>query len=142
MNKLEKKLDALIHALGFDVETLNTKTYGHARELNHSERMFNGTRGELEFQGEGLYKEVTRHTNYKLTKRTDPLDVLYDGVTLRQLAENIIELKCNPLLPTENKWIKYPKASFEAVVDWFGFQAERKNEHRYIILGVEVSLDE
>lgn len=77
--------------------------------------------------------------DYKVTKKPNPLHVYYDDVQLEQLVANVIHLsECND----SERWIKYPKASFDAVVDWFGFQAERANAHRYIILGVEVSLDE
>ena len=69
MSDLEKKIDALIDALGFDIETIKTKTYGCSRKLTYNEQSFGNPRVELEFQGEGLYKEVTRHTDYKATNR-------------------------------------------------------------------------
>ncbi len=64
-----KLLRAFIEASGFDIEEVHTKTYGMTRELNQNEKMLGGVRGELEFQGNGLYKEVTRHIDYKVTKR-------------------------------------------------------------------------
>ena len=71
--------------------------------------------------------------DYKVTKKPDPLDVMYNGVSLSQLVENVYQ---------EIEWIKYPKESFYAVIEWFGDEAERVNEHRYNINGVEVSLNE
>jgi len=65
-----KLLTALTEALGFEIEVVHTKTYGHARELNYNERCFGGATAELEFQGNGLYKEVTRHVDYKVTKKS------------------------------------------------------------------------
>ena len=69
MNDTHKLLLALIEASGFDVEKINSKTYGHARGLTYQERGFGGARPEMEFQGDGMYKEVTRHVDYKVTKK-------------------------------------------------------------------------
>lgn len=69
MNNTDKLLRAFIEASGYEVKDVHTKTYGHPRELKHSERMFGGMSAELEFQGNGMYKEVTRRLDYKITKK-------------------------------------------------------------------------
>ena len=123
MNNIEKKLDALIDALGFNVEDV-TKNF----EMTDKSRPEAGATFIL--------KQVV---DYKLTKKPNPLHVYYDDIRLEQLVANVIHLsECDH----SERWIKYPKASFDAVVDWFGFQAERAIAHRYTILGVEVSLDD
>ena len=74
MNNCEKKIDALINALGFDVETNITKTYGQtipagmygrAAAANKEFAFFPAT----SYMPEALYKEVIRTTDYKLTKK-------------------------------------------------------------------------
>jgi len=67
-----KLLTALTEALGFEIEVVRTKTLGHARDLTYSEREFGGTRPLMEFQGDGLYKEVTMHVDYKVTRKIAP----------------------------------------------------------------------
>ena len=107
-----KLLRAFIEASGFDVEEVRLSPLGlRGDELIH----------------------VNKVINYKVTKKPDPLDVMYDGVSLLQLVENVYQ---------EIEWIKDPKESFYAVIEWFGDEAERVNEHRYNINGVEVSLNE
>ena len=64
-----KLLKAFIEASGFDVEEVDTKTYGQPRELHAGEKMFGGIKSDLEFQGDGLYREVTHHIDYKVTKK-------------------------------------------------------------------------
>ena len=118
MDNIEKKLDALIGALGFDVERINVNPRKNDR-----------------FPSDPIY-------DYKLTKRKDPLDVLYDGVPLRQLTYNIIDLSVKPFLDKKYKWIKYPKVQFDAVIESFGDDATKINDDSYLIFGIEVSLDE
>ena len=123
MDNTMKLLTAFIEASGYDVE-----------EITKSVEMPDKSRPEV--GSTFISKKVV---DYKVTKKPSPLHVYYDDVQLEQLVANVIQLsECK----VDERWIKYPKASFDAVVDWFGFQAERANAHRYIILGVEVSLDE
>tara|TARA_R110000772_G_C13203340_1_gene430288 strand:- start:359 stop:970 length:612 start_codon:yes stop_codon:yes gene_type:complete len=73
-------------------------------------------------------------------KPIDPLDVLYDGVALRHLVENINQLS---ELDEKYRWIKYPKCSYDAVYDSF---SEKMiiwaTKHYFEVLGVKVVLDE
>jgi len=107
-----KLLRAFIEASGYEIEEVTLSPLG-----------LRG--GELRMMGAVI--------DYKVTKKPDPLDVMYDGVSLLQLVENVYQ---------ESEWIKYPKESFYAVIKWFGDEAERINEHRYNINGVEVSLND
>lgn len=66
MSNTEKKLDALIEALGFDVETIN-KTYINGREVGDETPT-----GIIEFSPHDL---IVHTTDYKLTKRVD-LDLI------------------------------------------------------------------
>lgn len=68
MNNTEKLLRAFIEASGYEIEEVHTKTYGHPRSLTGAEKGFGGVTVELEFQGDGLYKEVTRNVDYKVIK--------------------------------------------------------------------------
>ena len=133
MNNYEKKLDALIDALGFDVERL--------LDIKHIYR-----REDLQPNGEPKENAMPNCTidnsTYKLTKRKDPLDVKYNGHFLRQLTTNIIEMECDPTLSKENKWIKYDKEQFDAVVHWFGDDVVMTEEGKCLIFDVEVSINE
>jgi len=160
-----KLLTAFIEASGYSIEVIE-----HGSEIvskDVGERMIRANSatasrslisdcGEYRRGDDDCYFSVGGvTTDYKVTKRKpikrldvplckkpNPLDVTYDGVSLKQLTENIIEIHCDPTADIHNKWIKYPKASFYAVVDWFGDFAVRANEHRYYIYGVEVNLDD
>ena len=123
-----KLLRAFIEASGFDVEEERIPLNDFAvSNWNNSGRI--GDR-------------PTATIDYKVTKKPDPLNVLYDGVTLKQLTQNVINIHCDFNLSASDKWIKYSEVQFKAVVEWFGDGAKRINEHRYNILSVEVSLDE
>ena len=68
MDNIEKKLDALIDALGFDVETeklvMKSRRQGHVNPLN----------GAIEYYND----DTTIIAGYKLTKRKEkPLDMSY-----------------------------------------------------------------
>jgi len=116
-----KLLRAFIEASGFDVEEVRLSPLGlRGDELIH----------------------VNKVINYKVTKKPDPLLARYNGVFLNQLTQNVIDIECDPTTGIDDKWIKYPKEAFDAVIDWFGDDAIRVNEHRYNIFNVEVSLDE
>jgi len=135
---IEKKLDALIDALGFDVERVETGIV-HCDCHNSNPLARYHMAGCMKCQGTGVLHGVF---DYKLTKRPNPLDVLYDDISLRQLTQNVIDLEVDPTLSASDKWIKYPKEQFFAVIDWFGNDAKRMNEHRYNVFSVGVSLDE
>ena len=74
MNNLEKKLDALIDALGFDVETTFNISYGTTIKAG-SVNPYDIAKKEFKFfpatagMKEAEYKEVIRTTDYKLTKK-------------------------------------------------------------------------
>ena len=75
--------------------------------------------------------------DYKVTKKPNPLHVYYDDVQLEQLVANIIQLS---EYKADEKWIKYPKDSFDAVIDWFGTQANKQSDTLAEILEVDVFL--
>lgn len=70
MNNTERKLDALIDALGFDVEVVDSIVYGEIVPLG---KMVVGCASkEWEYlPEEEVYKEVLSRVYYKLTKRED-----------------------------------------------------------------------
>lgn len=82
MDNIIKLLKAIAEAQGYEVKTVHTKTYGHPRELTYNERSFGGIPKdlELEFIGDGLYKEVYRHIDYKVTKKQPDIRVVLDEV--------------------------------------------------------------
>jgi hypothetical protein len=131
MNNTEKKLDALIDALGFDV--VETPVF-----------MARPDGGD----------KVHIRTDIKLTKRNKPvrdcsvtgndfidsLDVSYDDVSLRQLVENINQLS---ELDKDYRWIKYPLDSYYAVYGHFSSKMIIWSCKNYFeALGVKVMLDE
>ena len=124
MNNTKKKLDALIDALGFDVKEV----------VNDDLLAFFG--GEIPAS---LANQVSCVTHYELTKRPDPLTIRYDSVPLEQLIRNIIDLS---LMDEQFRWIRYHKQSFNAVVRWFYGIADKQSDTLYLIMGVEVFLDE
>jgi hypothetical protein len=131
MNNTEKKLDALIDALGFDV--VETPVFM--------------------ISPDGINKVHIR-TDFKLTKRDvpvrdwsvtgndliDSLDRLYDDVSLRQLVENINELS---ELDEKYRWIKYPLDSYYAVKVYFSSKMPITSCPTYFkAIGVKVIIDE
>ena len=119
MNNTDKLLRAFIEASGYEIETKVT-----------SQELHNPHNSNV---------EIITSTDYKVTKKVSIQHDWYDGVTLNDLVKNIIILSN---LEDQYKFIKYPKESFHAVIDWFGDDAIRCNEHRYNIFNVEVGLDE
>jgi hypothetical protein len=127
MNNTEKKLDALINALGFDVEeshVLDVDNYKVARLVSFG--MFEVNKDYI-------------HPEFKFTKRDEPLDVLYDGVSLRQLVENVKGLSG---LDGKYRWIKYPKCSYDAVYEYLSSKMDIKVcVSNFQVFGVKVMLD-
>ena len=129
-NNTEKLLRAFIEASGYEVEETGMETRINKEDLAN---MANPERPM------SMIRIEDGTTDYKVTKKVDHLHEWYDDVPLNQLVRNVIVLST---VDAELRWIKYPKSSFYAVIKWFGDDAKRVNEHRYEILGVEVSLDE
>jgi hypothetical protein len=141
MSNTEKKLDALIDALGFDVEEVVTTVHPPFSIMKAFTDRYN--------------QQGPVHTvNYKLTKRDntvrdwsvtgndliDSLDVLYDDVSLRQLVENVNQLS---ELDKKYRWIKYPINSYCAVSNHFISKMPITVCSGYFeALGVKVMLDE
>ena len=138
MNNTEKLLRAFIEASGFDIEEV--ETFNEAQYLVDKEDYKNNPndyRGA--FCKSPPFKASYIEIDYKVTKKPDQLNKLYDGISLRQLTQNVIDIECDPL--SGFKFIKYPKDSFHAVIDWFAHDAKRVDDHTYYVLSVEVSLD-
>jgi hypothetical protein len=146
MNNTEKKLDALIDALGFDVEEIRTRDN---EAYNHDLRAYGGMLGMMPANGRDY---IT--TEFKLTKRDktvhdssvtgndliDSLDRFYDDVSLRQLVENVNQLS---RLDKEYRWIKYPLDSYYAVKVYFSSKMPITSCPAYFkALDVKVMLDE
>ena len=134
MSNIEKKLDALIDALGFDVKRVCDIEYIYKSE-------------DLQDDGEpkeyALADSIIDNSTYKLTKRKDPLDVLYCGITLRELTNNVMCIQCDPTLATNDKWIAYKKDAYEAVLCWFEFKMHiNKDVFSFKVFDVQVILDE
>jgi hypothetical protein len=124
-------LKSFIKASGFNIkEEVNKYMFYHPNEVVNGEAV------------SGASPHMVFRTDYKVTKKPNPLTKLYDGVALKWLTQNIIDIECNPTLGNNQKWIKYPAASFLAVVDWFGDDAIKVSEGKYLIHNVEVSIDE
>lgn len=66
MNNTEKKLDALIDALGFDVEQIRTR---NNETYNHDLKVYRGMLGMMPANGRDYIR-----TEFKLTKRDKPVD--------------------------------------------------------------------
>jgi hypothetical protein len=66
MNNTEKKLDALIDALGFDVEQIRTRDN---ETYNHDLKAYGGMLGMMPANGRDYIR-----TEFKLTKRDKPVD--------------------------------------------------------------------
>ncbi len=115
-----KLLTAFIEASGYEVETVQPEP--------------------VDGWSPGVLYDMT--TQYKVTKKVNPLDVMFDGFPLRVLVNNIIEISANPLLDKRHKWIKYPEHSFNAVVDHFMVRDCVVNNECCLILGVKVSIDD
>ncbi len=136
MNNTEKKLDALIDALGFDVEKVTTNRSEveqfKIRKRDIIDRCLVG------YTPIGSRPKPKYH--YKFTKRDETLDVLYDGVKLRQLVENVKDLSG---LDGKYRWIKYPRDSYYAVLGNFsGRMGIWYGVNNFQVLGVKVMLDE
>jgi hypothetical protein len=132
MNNIEKKLDALIGALGFDVEEAHIP----ADDMDASEwnKMFTSR------YCSAIPTRPVATINYKLIKRKDPLDIFYDGVTLRVLTNNVIDIMTNPF---PYKWIAYKKEAYDAVLGWFGDKFVILSDNKsFKVFGVRVILDE
>ena len=130
MNNIEKKLDALIDALGFDVEELTIKKMLVTAGVPSIREFTQGC-------------DVITYTDYKLTKRKGPLDVLYCGITLRELTNNVMCIQCDPALAKKDKWIAYKKDAYEAVLCWFELKMHiNKGVFSFEVFDVKVILDE
>jgi len=83
MNNIEKKLDALIDALGFDVEEVGNIAYGEIVPLG---KMAVGCADKdwEYFPDEEVYKEVLSRFIYKLTKKVRHYELT------KPMIENII----------------------------------------------------
>ena len=146
MNNTDKLLRAFIEASGFEIEE-GKVTAGDLIDRSYSSASYSTKEMKQRYPNKHLDTEcfggkwiVSEPViEYKVTKKPE---LLYDGISLRQLTQNVIDIECDPTLAIEDKWIKYPKDSFYAVIDWFGNDAIRCNEHRYNIFNVEVSLNE
>ena len=129
MNNIEKKLDALIDAMGFDVEetTIINGVVMSVRDATIIDR----------------YCRAPKNTDYKLTKRKDPLDVRYYGIILRELTNNIIDINCDVTRAKKYKWIAYKIDAYNAVFDWFDrLLVINKGINSFNVLDVKVFLDE
>jgi hypothetical protein len=137
MNNTEKKLDALIAALGFDVEVIHTTTLsGQPLQKPEINSPF------VKVSAEEV-RNIVHKVDYKLTKRKDPLDELYFGMTLRVLTDNIIRIQHDPTLKTKDKWILYTKEAYDAVYDWFEDKVIIWSDGKsFEVFGVKVILDE
>ena len=138
MNNCEKKLDALIDALGFDVERVTTNRDEVEDYKAHRDCVI----GSCQVGMIPIGNRPKPKYDYKLTKRANPLDVKYNGVTLRKLTGNIIDIECNPTLSKDDKWIHYNKEQFDAVVHCFGDKAVMDGENKCLIFDVILILDE
>jgi hypothetical protein len=142
MNNTEKKLDALIDALGFDVEEVVTTVHPPFSIMKAC------------FTDRYNQQGPVHTVNYKLTKRDEPvrdwsvtgndligsLDKFYDDVSLRQLVENINQLS---VLDEKYRWIQYPLDSYYAVKVYFSSKMPITSSPTYFkVLGVKVMLDE
>ena len=136
MNNTEELLRAFIEASGYEVEETSTIAL-NGKPLEKPSLGLAG--GLIPVKTVKELRSIITITDYKVTKKADHLHEWHDDVPLNQLVKNVIELST---IDAELRWIKYPKSSFYAVIKWFGDAAKRVNEHRYEILGVEVSLDE
>lgn len=141
---IEKKLDALIDALGFDVEVIETITL----DGKPLQKPVIGAPGEV-IAVDNL-RNIVRGIDYKLTKRglqqgpdNNKLSEPKPSVSIDQLVKNIINLS---QLESDLRYIKYKKCDFDRVVSWFGDLAKRHDTDGdgdwYLILGVEVFLDD
>ena len=83
MNNTEKKLDALIDALGFDVEVTSHTVYGESIALGSMPINCGGTKWEY-FADKEIYTEVISTTDYKLTKKVRHYELT------KPMIENII----------------------------------------------------
>jgi hypothetical protein len=203
VNNTEKKLDALIDALGFDVEekhVFDNEAYTsanrrfNARKENYIHPEFKFTKrdepveenktitvshalnmlckhdrdiidsfnnnqsdGERDYKYIKQIKDLVKESgipksviidliegimpdDIKGNNGIDPLDVLYNGVALRQLVENINNLS---ELDKNYRWIKYPLDSYCAVYGHFSKKMIIWSCKNYFeVLGVKVTLDE
>jgi hypothetical protein len=126
MNNTEKKLDALIDALGFDVEETMTgdhRTFGCWIDFKFTKR-----------------DEPVRDWSVTGNDLIGSLDVLYNDVSLRQLVKNVNQLSD---LDKKYRWIKYPRDSYNAVFGYFnGRMIVWSCANSFDVLGVKVMLDE
>ena len=144
MNNIEKKLDALIDALGFDVTKYTEFDYQkHKDNIVPPNRICvleSDSAYVIDYKGMYTSRLKEPVIDYKLTKRKEPLDVLYDGVTLRVLTDNVIDIM---LLPHSCKWIAYKKEAYDAVLGWFGDKFVILSDNKsFKVFGVKVILDE
>jgi len=123
MNNIEKKLDALIDALGFDVKSEYVPLNDSAIS-NWNDKWRNANTSHIPPKPEPT-------TNYKLTKKDNtPLDV-----TIKKI---LIISQLDPPL----RFIKLPRDKFNSVVEWFIGMAIKSHNGMYVIFNVEVWLDE
>ena len=137
MNNTDKLLRAFIEASGYEIEEVYSVYTNVSDVLNYTTSI--KPCASLS-QGDWACRV---DVDYKVTKKVDPLDVLYDGVTLRQLINHIIDISCNPTLPDRSKWIEYPEKSFDAIINHFGDKAEATGDDvGYEVLGVGLFMED
>ena len=141
MNNTDNLLRAFIEASGYEIEegdisagepidcSCSSATYS-TMEIKS---LYSGKHIDCpNFGGNWIVSEPV--IDYKVTKK---LDKLYDGVSLDQLIRNVFELSH---ANHSEKWIKYPKDIFDAVVKYFGDAAINKTDTYAEIYGVDVFL--
>ncbi len=102
MNNYEKKLDALIDALGFDVETIVDRKETPISKQSGVNKIASCAFGDLVCDGQGAWKrgqdecyylKPSLNADYKLTKRdSPPFEQIGAYSFTKPMVENIIEI--------------------------------------------------
>jgi len=122
-----KLLRAFIQASGYEIEEVKTVT---KKKFSFLKALFTDRYNQQ--------RDITT-IDYKVTKKPDPLDKMYDGVTLDQLTRNIFELNDHQ---EKYRWISYTTNQYDAVVNWFGKSVKNKTEFSCVILGVRMQVND
>ena len=148
MNNTEKLLRAFIEVSGYEVEEFTNQSpiicLGTGERDIAYIKDYKVTKGKLK-QGLDDNKLSEPRSRVDIDKVLDTKStingvvVMVNDTSIDQLVKNIVNLS---QLTSNLRFIRHKKCDFDRVIGWFGDLAKRQGDTYYLILNVEVFLDE